>query len=158
AGGNAAATASPSPATTGTNAAPGGNSRQATTSQFASSPTSVQNKSWQVTIEARQLIYSGGRVTAAIRAAKFQRDSAYWSLRDVVDTVVATTRRQFYAVLLNRELITVREESVRLLQNQLGDQQQRFDAGTVPRFNVLQAEVQLANARPDLIAARNNYA
>jgi outer membrane protein TolC len=39
----------------------------------------------------------------------------------------------------------------------LKDQQNRFEAGTVPRFNVLQAEVQLSNQIPNLIAARNNY-
>src|SRR5207249_762702 len=56
-----------------------------------------------------------------------------------------------------RALIKVQEESVNLLQDQLKDQQNRFEAGTVPRFNVLQAEVQLANQRPQLISARNNY-
>ena len=33
----------------------------------------------------------------------------------------------------------------------------RFEAGTLPQFNVLRAEVELANARPRLIRARNNY-
>jgi outer membrane protein TolC len=33
----------------------------------------------------------------------------------------------------------------------------RFTAGTVPRFNVLRAEVEVANARPKLIRARNAY-
>jgi outer membrane protein TolC len=33
----------------------------------------------------------------------------------------------------------------------------RFEAGTVPRFNVLRAEVELANARPRLITARNSF-
>jgi outer membrane protein TolC len=49
----------------------------------------------------------------------------------------------------------VREESVAVLQTQLQDQQSRFEAGTVPRFNVLQAEVALANAIPPVIQARN---
>ncbi|HEV8423099.1 MAG TPA: TolC family protein, partial [Chthoniobacterales bacterium] len=48
-------------------------------------------------------------------------------------------------------------ESVHLLEQQLQDQQNRFEAGTVPRFNVLQAEVALANQQPALITARNNY-
>jgi len=39
----------------------------------------------------------------------------------------------------------------------LKDQQNRFEAGTVPRFNVLQAQVQLYNQIPQLIAARNSY-
>ena len=47
--------------------------------------------------------------------------------------------------------------AVRLLESQLKDQQNRFEAGTVPRFNVLQAQVQLYNQIPLLITARNNY-
>jgi outer membrane protein TolC len=78
-------------------------------------------------------------------------------LRDVVDQIISRTRTQFYAALLNRALITVQEESIQLLTDQLRDQQNRFDAGTVPRFNVLRAEVELANARPELIRANNNY-
>jgi outer membrane protein TolC len=37
------------------------------------------------------------------------------------------------------------------------DQQRRFDAGTVPHFNVLRAEVALANAKPDLFHATSQY-
>jgi hypothetical protein len=55
------------------------------------------------------------------------------------------------------DLIGVQEQSVNLLQSQLQDQQNRFEAGTVPRFNVLQAQVALSNQIPALIAARNNY-
>jgi outer membrane protein len=44
-----------------------------------------------------------------------------------------------------------------LLQSQLEDQKSRFEAGTVPQFNVLQAEGQLQNQIPQLITARNNY-
>jgi outer membrane protein TolC len=78
-------------------------------------------------------------------------------LRDTVDRVVARIRSQFVNVLRTRALIQVQEESIQLLTNQLKDQQNRFDAGTVPRFNVLRAEVALSNARPELIRARNNY-
>ena len=60
-------------------------------------------------------------------------------------------------MVVDRALIGVQEESVRLLESQLQDQQNRFEAGTVPRFNVLQAQVQLSNQIPNLIAARNAY-
>jgi outer membrane protein TolC len=60
-------------------------------------------------------------------------------------------------VLLDRAIIQVQEENIHLLESQLTDQQNRFEAGTVPRFNVLQAEVALANARPQLIQARDDY-
>ena len=93
----------------------------------------------------------------AIRGTFFQRDSAYFALRNTVDTTIATVKTEFYQVIVNRELIVVQEQSVALLESQLKDQQNRFEAGTVPRFNVLQAQVQLYNQIPQLIAARNAY-
>ena len=53
--------------------------------------------------------------------------------------------------------IVVNEASVNLLTREFEDQQHRFEAGTVPRFNVLRAEVAAANARPPLIRARNDF-
>ncbi len=115
------------------------------------------DKSWRIAIEVRQALYTGGQVRAALRIAKFTQESSYWNLRDTVDRIVARVRTQFDSILLNRALITVQEESTRLLENQLQDQQNRFKAGSVPRFNVLRAEVELSNVRPNLIRARNDY-
>ncbi len=111
---------------------------------------------YNVRVEGSQLIFNYSTFRS-IRGTFFQRDSAYFALRNTVDTVIATVKTQFYQVVVNRELIVVQEESVRLLESQLKDQQNRFEAGTVPRFNVLQAQVQLSNQIPNLIAARNNY-
>jgi outer membrane protein TolC len=134
---------------------------ESTNSAFAGTPgggkVNVQDKTWQITMEVRQLVYSGGQVKAAIKVAKLAEDTTHQLLREIVNETIATVRTQFFTVLLNRELITVAEESIQLLSDQLRDQQNRFSAGTVPRFNVLQAEVALANARPDLIRAKNDF-
>lgn len=120
---------------------------------FRTSP----DKSWQVSFEVRQAIYAGGSIRAGIAAAKFGQDSSYWQLRDVIDRMVAQTRTEFYTVLTNRSLINVAEETVNLQEDLLKDQKNRFEAGTVPRFNVLRAEVELANVIPNLIRAKNDY-
>ena len=114
-------------------------------------------ESWQVTLTVSQLIYDGGATIASRRAARINEDAAYYTLRDTIDSVVQTVQTQFYQILLNRALVQVQEESVNLLQSQLEDQKSRFEAGTVPQFNVLQAEGQLQNQIPQLIAAQNNY-
>jgi outer membrane protein TolC len=114
-------------------------------------------RSYNVRIEATQVIFAGGRIVSQIRAADFTRDASYYAFRNTVDQVVATTRQQFYLILLDRALVGVQQESVKLLESQLQDQQNRFDAGTVPRFNVLQAQVALTNQYPILITAQNNY-
>ena len=74
----------------------------------------------------------------------------------IADNLLAV-RVAYYDVLLAAEQIVVNEASVKLLTRQLDDQKRRYDAGTVPRFNVLQAEVELSNERPRLIQARNAY-
>jgi outer membrane protein TolC len=112
---------------------------------------------YSLSLQATQIVFAGGRVVSQIRSADFQRDASYFGFRSTIDTVIATVRTQFYQVLLNRALIGVQEESVELLRSQLQDQQNRFEAGTVPRFNVLQAQVALSNQQPELITARNNY-
>ena len=147
--------APPPPSTT---SGSGGSSGPATgSSSGALATNNPMTQSWNVTVTASQLIYSGGQVTAAIHIAKYTQDATIYSLRDIVDTTIANVRSEFYAVLLDRAIIQVQEQNINLLGSQLKDQNNRFEAGTVPRFNVLQAEVALANARPQLYQARNDY-
>jgi outer membrane protein TolC len=113
-------------------------------------------QTWNVGFQASQLLYNGGAVIAGIRAANFVEDSAYFGLRQIIDQTIANVKTAFYQVILNRALVVAQQQSVDLLAQQLKDQQSRYEAGTVPRFNVLQAQVALANAQPPLITAQNN--
>ena len=112
--------------------------------------------SYTISVTGTQLIFNG-TTWPSIRGTFFQRDGAYFSFRNILDQLIAIVKTQFYQVVVNRELIKVQEQSVHLLESQLKDQQNRFEAGTVPRFNVLQAEVALYNQIPLLITAQNNY-
>jgi outer membrane protein len=118
--------------------------------------TQLSDVSYSISVIGTQLIFNGTTYNQ-IRGTFFQRDSAYFAFRNVLDQLLATVKTQFYQVVVNRELIKVQEQSVHLLESQLKDQQNRFEAGTVPRFNVLQAEVALYNQLPLLITAQNNY-
>jgi outer membrane protein len=118
--------------------------------------TAASDVSYNISVLGRQLIFNG-TTFPQIRGTFFQRDSAYFAFRNTLDQLIATVKTQFYQIVVNRELIQVNEESVHLLETQLKDQQNRFEAGTVPRFNVLQAEVALYNQLPLLITAQNNY-
>ena len=117
----------------------------------------VNSEAWSVNVEFSQLIYDGGAVVSGIRAALSDEQEAYYRLRGVIDSVISQVKTNFFEVVLNRALIIANQQSVDLLTEQLKDQQNRYEAGTVPRFNVLQAEVALANAKPPLIQAQNNY-
>ena len=128
----------------------------ATPGSTGSTSFGIADNSYNLRLTGSQLLFNG-TVIPAILGANASRDAALYSLRNTIDQVIATVRQQFYQVILNKALIGVQEESVHLLESQLKDQQNRFSAGTVPRFNVLQAEVALVNQQPALITARNNF-
>ena len=113
------------------------------------------DQSFVLNLQVLQSIYEGGRMKSAIRAAKLSSDQALLQYQTTVADALQEVYISYYDVLLNAELINVQEASVKLLTRELTDTQSRFEAGTVPRFNVLRAEVELANARPRLIRVRN---
>jgi outer membrane protein len=115
-----------------------------------------QEQPWNAQIEISQLVYSGGKVRAALRAAKLSDRIAALGFEKAVADVILNVRTTFYQILLNKAQVEVREQSVTLLEQQLRDAQSRFDVGAVPRFNVLRAEVELANAKPPLIRSQND--
>ncbi len=111
---------------------------------------------WQIGLRARQLLYSGGGVNAALDVQRFARESALLELQAVINDQLLATRTRFYDVLLVREQISVQEKNVELLEEQLAMTRNRYEAGAISNFEVLRAEVELANAQPALIRARNN--
>jgi len=114
------------------------------------------NASWNIAFQGNQLLFDGLKTPSLTAAAKLSEQIAYFQLRQTIDATIATVVQQFYQVVLDRALVIANEQQVALYQTQVTDQQSRYDAGTVPRFNVLQAQVQLANAEPPLIQAKNN--
>ena len=118
---------------------------------------SVPSKSWNAGLQVVQSFYEGGRMLSALRTARLTKEQAILQYQTVVADTLLATRLAYYDILLAAQQITVNEASVNLLQRELDDQRRRYEAGTVPRFNVLRAEVAVANQRPNLIRARNAY-
>jgi len=119
-------------------------------------PYPQPNQSWNAGVQIVQSIYEGGKMVAALQAASATKKQALAQYQTAVADTLLAVRLAYYDVLLAAQEITVNEASVNLLQKELEDQQRRYDAGTVPHFNVLRAEVAVANERPALIQARNN--
>ena len=115
------------------------------------------NQSWNAGIQLVQDIYAGGKMVAAFKGAAATKKQAIAQYDTAVADTLLLVRLAYYDVLLAEQQIIVNEASVKLLQNELDDQQRRFDAGTVPHFNVLRAEVAVANAKPALFHARSQY-
>ncbi len=115
------------------------------------------DQNWNADVKVQQSIYAGGRIVSAIRSAKLTREEALLNYQATLADTLLSVRVAYDDVLLAIQQMAVHEASVQLLTNELEDVQRRFTAGTVPQFDVLRAQVELANERPRLIQAKNDF-
>jgi outer membrane protein TolC len=92
-----------------------------------------------------------------LRTARLTTEQSALQYQVVVADRLLDVRTAYHGVLLAEQQIIVQEASVKLLSEQLETTNRRFEAGAVPRFDVLRGEVELANARPRLIRAKNAH-
>ncbi len=112
---------------------------------------------WVVSLQIRQALYGGGRLRSGLRAQDLQEQAALYDLQTSVEATIQNVRIRFYAILLARERIEVEEQNIELLKEQLANIESRFETGSVSNFDVLQAKVSLANAKPALIQAKSDF-
>jgi outer membrane protein len=120
-------------------------------------PQPLADQNWRLALEVRQTLYAGGRVRGALEAQRLLRESALLDLESTVQLALLEVRTRFYDVLLARDQIEVEEQNLDLLRQQLQTARNRFEAGSASQFEVLRAEVELANAQPALIRTRNRF-
>ena len=115
----------------------------------------LNDQSWNANLVVTQPIYAGGKYNSMARSSRLTREAALASYQALVANTLLEVRTAYSDVLLAVEQIVVQEASKKLLERELETARRSLEAGTVPKFNVLRAEVELANALPPLIRARN---
>lgn len=118
--------------------------------------TRLRPEDYNANVRVIEPLYTGGATSSRIAIARLNFQKASAQLEAVADRVTMEVRLAFNELLLNRERIQVREESVQVLRQELKSQRERFSAGTVGQLNVSRAEVSLANEQPELIQARTD--
>ncbi len=94
-----------------------------------------------------QPIYTGGRLNNAYGITTSSLDASQLELDRTRQEIEYRVVETFYAALMNARGVIVADEQVRLTERQLELAKARFESGTVARLDVLQAEVELANAK-----------
>src|SRR5882762_7398785 len=120
------------------------------------SETSLRQEDYNAILKLEQNLYTGGAVSSQVAIAQLNIAKANYELQEVVTRVTMDVRIAFNELLLNRAKVHVREESVRVLDEELNNQQERLSAGIVSKLNVQRAEVALANERPELFNAQTD--
>src|SRR5437016_12022125 len=105
------------------------------------SETNLRQEDYNAILRLEQNIYTGGAVGSQVAIAQLNIDKANYELQEIVRRVVMDVRIAFNDILLNRAKVHVREESVRVLDEELKNQQEQLGAGIVGKSNVQGATV-----------------
>ena len=114
-----------------------------------------------VGLEARQPLLRGlaiDRYRLTIRIAEAGREQASAELRVEVADTVAEVERAYWTLVALREAVGVREDAVRLAEEQLEETRARIETGAAPDTEVAQPLAELERRRGDLLATREAVA
>lgn len=76
--------------------------------------------------------------------------------RRIRNDIVYSVIRGYFDFLLSDEIVKLRREAVEMYTSNLRDVENMYGKGSVPKFELLQARVELKNQEPALLDAENN--
>lgn len=105
-----------------------------------------------------QPVFTGGFNLANYRSAKLGVDLSKVNVETVKRDLVLQVRVGYFNILRAEKFLDVAQQQVKQFEAQLEVTKAFFDVGIIPKNDVLQAEVRLANARQTLVRAENDLA
>jgi len=100
-------------------------------------------------------LYSGGRNELNIAKAEDDIKIADLSFVRTLENTVLKTIEAYYAILEAQKVVGVDQETVDNYQRHLNDVQNLYQAGVTPKVDVLRSEVELSDARQNLVKSQN---
>ena len=123
----------------------------------AAAGTPDYDYSFDNTLRLTYPLYTGGRNENNIKSANFSLNAADLTLENTRQQVIYNTTAAYYDVLRNKNLVAVKENNVKLLQEHLDQVNSKFEIGVVAGADILASKVQIANAQQSLTTSRNDY-
>src|SRR5438876_1552518 len=111
---------------------------------------------YSTAVALSQVLFDFGQNLELIHAAQASAEALAADADTQRDTVVFNVQQAYFALLAAYRLRDVAEETVAQNQKHLDLAEGRHDVGLAPRFDVTNAQVQLATAELNRVTARNN--
>jgi len=112
---------------------------------------------YNLSLSYQQPLFTWGKIRAGYDLSKYNLSLTKEEHRRTKQETKFNVVNLFYNILLAKELIKVREESIARTEDHLRTVQERYDKGYASEFDVLRVKVQLANSKPPLTQAKNLY-
>ena len=106
------------------------------------------------TAQISQTLFSR-KLGAAMDIAESYHDYSEQAYRGTREDVALQVKKAFYAVLLAEKLVQANRQGLDVVKANFENVQSQFRHGTAAEFDLLRAEVQLANTEPLLTSAEN---
>jgi len=119
---------------------------------LANSPFAAEN-SWTAELYGEQLLFSGGKVRAALGAAKAANRSARAAEQETAGDVTFEVTRAYYNAAYTLRLVEIARGSLESAREHLRQVEAGRREGSKSEFDALRAEVDAANQEPALIEA-----
>jgi outer membrane protein len=123
--------------------------------QGNASYTDATNDQYSVGVSGSQLLYDFGKTGSQIRQAVYSLASTRASDLSSRLSVTVTAKTAYFNFLLAQKVLTVARESLKQSEQHLKDAQTQFEIGKQAKYAVIKAEVDVANAKVNLIKAGN---
>jgi len=104
-----------------------------------------------------QPLYLGGAGISGIQIANAFQRAVEQNLKSKKQNLIYQTANAFYACLLTSEIVNVQEEALAQTEANLEVVAKKLNVGSASGFDKMRAEVEVANLKPLVITARNNY-
>ncbi|OHD67125.1 MAG: hypothetical protein A2W19_03750 [Spirochaetes bacterium RBG_16_49_21] len=78
-------------------------------------------------------------------------------VKRVVSEIEYNVIESYFNLILAGEMISLRKDTIKLLKENLKDVENMYKTGSVPRYDLLQAQVQLKSQEPLLLEAENQH-
>jgi outer membrane protein len=121
----------------------------------SSSLRSDPYNSYSNSLNLNQTLFDFGKTSASVDVQSLNKQSADADAEDVTMSVILNTKEAYYVFLKARMSSTVAEETVNQFQQHYEIAQTFFETGRSSKIDVTSAEVNLSNARIQLISALN---
>ncbi|MGB9836095.1 MAG: TolC family protein [Candidatus Saccharicenans sp.] len=113
-------------------------------------------RTYQMSLSFSVPIFTSGKLLSGYRQAQYNYQATQESIEQARQETIFNVKKAFYGYLLARRFVEVAEESVGLAEKHLTNVKNLYEVGMATKLDLLRAEVQLANLKPQLIRARNS--
>jgi len=110
---------------------------------------------YNLSLNLTQPVFAGGALVTSYQQAKLGIEVAKQKIIEVKQELILMVKKSYFEILKSQKIRKVAIQAVEQLEEHLKVSQSFYDVGIIPKNDLLEAKVELAQVRQDLLRADN---